>query len=355
MKKYIVLSAVIFLAVIITFSCKKNTDNIDIQQIPNQLSESSQNIKNKILSFKERMNSNFKTGSDLCIDSAVWYVEAAVNYDYGDVTNNREGLDIDTAYFSVPLSDGKVTTTQAAVAYGKIVDSLTVQYSNLPANAHLVFADVFSKDSVAGSVTFGLLGAFSYGPIIIIQNFDPETDYWIMGWATINNGGYCGGPYADTETDKDAATEIARRIRGAFGYQSGRYTATDVVNMEVWPSGDVYINHELIPHYCNFINTEDLIPEDNLEDYWLFYRWSAYSHFEPCLNPDEMYFWWFGSELVSNDLLYDCFPDIIGGKNLTSIYMEGGNTTTYPYYAYEHVLTNTYANWILSQDPPDSF
>ena len=355
MKKYIFISIVALAAILITFSCKKNVENFDFQQIPDQMSQSSHRITNKILSFKERMNSHFKTGSDLCIDSAVWYVEATVNYDYGDVTNNREGLDMDTAYFSVPLSDGKVTASQAAAVYDKIIDSLSVQYSNLPANSHLVFADIFSQDSVSGNVIFGLIGAFSYGPIIIIQNFDPETDFWKMGWADINMGGYCDGPYSGTQIDKDAATEIARRIRGAIGYQSGRYTATDVVTLEIWPLGDVFYQEEQLMLYCNFINSEDLIPEDNLEDYYLFYRWSGYDNFESCLNPDEMFFWWFGTDFVSNDLLYDCFPDLIGGKNLTSIEMLGGNTTTYPNYAYLHRVTNTYGVWVENQYEPDSF
>jgi len=357
MKKLISIIGAIVLIILITLSCEKQFEEEDSLKSPSyQVIQTSQNTEQRILAFKEIIGSNLKSGSELCIDSAVWYTEAAVNYDYADVTNDLMGLDIDSAFISVSLTNGKVTTSEAADVYDKIVDSLTVQYGCLPANAHLIFADVFSRDSVAGSVTFGLIGAFGYGPAINFGSFD-EDDWWMFGWSQYNNGGYCGeSQYYGTHTDDDAAKQIERRIRAAIGYQSGRWYPTDVITMRITPEGLIIIEGDpASPYYCNFTNPDDETEWDNYYDYLIFYNNYGWDNFHYCLCPDEMEFYWIGSSDVSNDSVYSCIPEVLGERDFISIEMTGDNTSGYPNYTLQHHLFNTYGIWVYTQYEPDSF
>lgn len=357
MKRVILLLGISISLILINVSCNKQHDDIDMRESQiDQMDPYSQHISSKIQRFKADMESHLKTGNDYSIDSAVWYVEATINYTYADTANNLMGLDMDSAFIQVSLTDGKVTTSSAAAAFDKFVDSLTVQYQNLPSQSgHLIFADIFPRDSTSGSVTFGMISAFGYGTPIIYGPFGEE-DWWMFGWGWCNNGGYCGESiYEGTHTDDDAAFQIARRIRASIGVPAGRYTPTDVVTLEITPDGTVDDVGELDDdYYCDFLNPEDLITEDNNYDYLLMYKYSGYQNFESCLCPDEMNFYYYGTRDVCYENLFDCLPDLLDGKELISIDMIGNNTYGDTYF-YLHIITNTYGILVFNPNPPPSW
>jgi len=72
---------------------------VDDKSVP--VTQTDQNIEQRILAFKERISSNLKEGGDYSISEAVWNIEALVNYNYADVSNNKMGLDIDSSFITV--------------------------------------------------------------------------------------------------------------------------------------------------------------------------------------------------------------------------------------------------------------
>jgi hypothetical protein len=270
------------------------------------------------------------------------------------------GLDIDSAFFTVTLNNGKVSASVAASVYDKIIDSLTVQNNNLPSAGHLVFADVFSRDSVAVSVTIGIIGAFAYGPPINYGNFG-EDDWWEYGNGNICMGGYCGeSQYEGTHLCDDAALQIERRIRCVISVPAQRKIATDIVTLIIWPDGYVrYIGEDNPPqdYYCDFINPEDENPEDNYYDYLSFYNYSGWSNLHDCLEPDEMNFYLHGEESICTELMFECedLDQLLDGKVFMSIANEGGLLYYFPNYSYNHVMTSTYGVWLVNTNEPITF
>lgn len=302
------------------------------------------------------MESNFKDEREYEIDSAVWYSEALANYNYGDVTNNKEGLDIDTSYISVALSSGKVTQTQLNSAFNKIIDTLAHQYNQLPANAQMIFVDVWSQDSTSGEVTFGFIGAFGYGSTLDYGPFNSAYDFWMFGWGQYNNGGYCDGPYSGTYINLDAAQQIEIRIRQDLTVPAQRNYATDLLTLLIKAPDEVRIPGDPnSPYSCDFENEDDTTQYDNLYDYLLLHKYYPWQNFEDCLIPNEMNFYWDGTDSVCFDLVYDCLGETLGERALTSISIIGDNSNTFPNYHYLHYLTNTYGIWIVNTNDPNTF
>ena len=52
------------------------------------MDQNSQNIEQRILTYRSDLESGLKGGSDYPIDTAVWYTEALINFTYADVINN---------------------------------------------------------------------------------------------------------------------------------------------------------------------------------------------------------------------------------------------------------------------------
>jgi hypothetical protein len=357
MKKIIIPVSIAFALILIVLSCKKNqSDSDSINSQSTLVSEADQSVECQILSFKSALEKPLKSGSGYMIDTAVWYIEALTNYTYATIDNDHKGNSLDSVFINVSLSNGKVSLTEAASVYNKIIDSLTVQYENLPSqNLHLICADVFSRDSTAGHVTFGVFSTFGYGPTISLGEFHEYVDYWTFGWGQYNNGGYCDGENQGYDTDSDAAMQIEHRIRHMIPVYTPRRYPTDVKHFFINCNGDVRDLDEGIMYYCDFTNGDDQTPEDNYYDQYMFYNNSSWQNFHFCLTPTEMNFYLNGTYTVFTDIIYECLDEIIAGRDLTSVKMVGDNTSDWPVYFYWHTSENEYANWNVTTEPPANF
>jgi hypothetical protein len=359
MKKIIYSLSIISVMILVLLSCIKNSDEVSSQfSQASQMIQDGQSFEQRILSFKSAIESGLKSGYSYPIDSAVRYTEALVNYTYADVRNNLQGLTIDSVFIEVDLSSGKITPAEVANTYDMIIDSLTIQYQNLPSqNLHLVFADVFSRDSTAGTVFFGIISGFSYGSPISTGGFGEE-DYWIFGWSWCNSGGYCEpSEFAGTHTNDDAAEQIERKIRNQIGVPSGRYFAYDVITFEIWPDGIVDdLGDQYDDYYCDFLNYNDQNTQDNYYDNLIFTNYSEWPNFHYCLCPEEMNFYWVGTKEVSTDILYSCedIEEVIANKAFMSIDILGTNDLGEEYH-YCHIMTNSYGIWIYNPNIPGTF
>jgi len=250
-----------------------------------------------------------------------------------------------------------VTENEARSVYNKIIDSLTVQFNYLPDIGTLIYADVFSRYSISGSVTLGVLSAFSYGNTINYGDFG-EDDWWVFGWSWCNSGGYCGeSQYSGTHKDDDAAEQIERRIRLNIGVPAQRHYLTDVVDLTLFPWGYIYCSETGTSYNCDFLNPNDTTSQDNYFDYLCFINYYSLPNFHSCLCPDEMNFYLNGEESVATDLIFQCeeIAELISGKDFTSINIEGSTITTFPNYKYVHIMYNVYGIWVLNTNEPNTF
>jgi hypothetical protein len=357
MKKIIILISIALVMISVVLSCKKNqSDSVSLNAPSGQVISANQSIEQQILSFKLNIERPLKDGNDYLIDTAVWYTEALINYTYATIDNDHEGQSLDSVFIDISLSDGKVTSAEAASVYNKIIDSLTVQYENLPSqNLHLICVDVFSRDSTAGNVTFGIISSFGYGPTISLGEFNKYVDYWTFGWGQYDNGGYCDGENQGYDTDSDAAMQIERRIRHMIPVYTPRRYPTNVVHLLIHCYGDIKDLDENIWYYCDITNADDETWGDNYYEYYMFYNYHGWPNFHFCLTPDEMNFHLYGTYSVFTDIIYDCLGEILTGKELTTVKMVGDNTSDWPDYYYLHVSTNSYGNWNVTTEPPANF
>jgi hypothetical protein len=357
MKKVIIPLFIAFALIMIALSCKKNPgDSSSWNYQSNQLSNISQNVENRILSFKANIERPLKTGYSYPIDTAVRYIEALLNYTYGDVTNNLQGISLDSIFVEAILQNGKMTPYEVNSTYNKIIDSLTIQYQNLPSqNLHLVFADVFRRDSISGSVVLGVTSVFAYGSIFYIDHFG-EDDYWMYGFRDMNAGGYCDGPYQGNNTNEDAASRIRDQIRMGMGVLPARHYTMDIVKAVIFWDNVLILTSPIQPFDYEFINPKDEVPGDNMYDYLILEKWSDIIPFDTCLIPNEMNFYYDGAKQILYDEVYTATEGTLGARVLIHMDMKGDHNS---YYFHPHVIWHElhafYGVIIYNPEDPEIF
>ena len=80
-------------AVFAVTACKK--ENSDEMKVPPM--NTSQKTEALILAFKDKLDNHLKDGTTYAADSAVWYVEALLNYTFGDASTPCFNPTVDTA------------------------------------------------------------------------------------------------------------------------------------------------------------------------------------------------------------------------------------------------------------------
>ena len=172
------------------------------------LTEEVKNIdptEQKILNFKEQMKSGDKSGETMSIDSAVWYIEAALNYTYcivpQDVVGN--GLNFNTSSdsisFNINVNNGVVTLQDATNSY----EQMKVEINSLLAgiNYDVKFMNIIDVEYEDGEFNVIYVIKFSETANKYLYNI---TDSWYAG----DDLGNCSG----TVLGRDLTDEIERWI-----------------------------------------------------------------------------------------------------------------------------------------------
>ena len=251
-----------------------------------------ENIESRIKAFKELMNSNLKEGGDLNIDSAIFYWEAALNYDYSIadsfftcLTPRRFSLTCDLT------RDNKVSVEVLGDVYDQMVDSLSSFYNGTAgSNKHVMLSDVSSSGSSNQTLFLDLTSVLGTGNYQQPYGRFDSTDYWFWAW----DQGKCG-PYYDPTIHLDAIDQLLYKIHHPISHpaQGWRYYFVDI---------------ETVTHQGGAIYPI-LYPDENYSGEWEPYRlFSASGEGEeppeqPCINPDDMnYYLYDGLVYIINDL-----------------------------------------------------
>jgi hypothetical protein len=300
MKKIINLFVILSIFSIAFYGCKK--DNEPATQ-KNSSASNDLKIEKQIINFKNKIKSNLKSDETLSIDSAVWYVEAALNYSHSVVQRCTE-FKVDTIVIPVPVNDGKVSLQDLSSAMSSFEESIASDLANSGyANASLYLADI----SVAhlksiNNVNLKMTALVNSGYI------DPTHfhvgDDWIWG----GRRGKCDG----TCVGRDAATELTRVSNMYVAIPSGSYYYTDLE--EIWI--DPFENPPTPPNPWGFDDTP---------------LFRAYTPFNPCIPYDAMNYYLNNLVTLSNtntptgkslnNIL--CIDDIIVGEGSRLIFHWG--------------------------------
>ena len=331
-------------------SCNKEKQNHIVQKQDEGTHWTADDLKiqNNILSFQDKIkNNSFKNDETLELDSAVWYLEALLNYNYSNPDSSFVNLTVDTTFeFNMLVNNGMVNyETVAEAAF--IMEEHIVDFLNAMPNSikFMVASDVSIKDDNFKDGTKTLTITTGYGSEYIDNPaaYTPfgAGDYWLYGMS------FTGGCDINSATTSDAAAEIEYKINNPNYQFNDPYPAGSyVVNVGI---EDVDAN--------NYPNPEDDVINDNWLDYLMYSEYDDNDLIiaDLCLEPIEMNFYLQGTldviEMVIDDkqLIY---PD----DNIEFVYISligDMSSLGLDLYNYYHRAEITYGKRVVKVIPTE--
>lgn len=249
------------------------------------------------------------------VDNAIWYIESTANLTYGDANPELDGFVTDSAFLTVPLTNGQILWTDVQIAYDQVIDILSDHYDAIIASEkQLVVADVALIETLSNSlilkITSGI--ATSGSP-----SWGANDHSWYWGWEL----GTCDG--TGTGVGYDAADKIAELANILVSVPSGNSYYNDV--RWRYSSG---CEHATSPEECLF------------EDY------QEYTLVHACLSPTEIAA--YRNNLMSLGILLKPTAN----HSIIRYYLEDWTACGTYYWAMAHYASFKYGQWHVSSDPP---
>jgi len=171
MKKIIYYLAILVFAL---SACKKNDagDAQTLQQNQNKKTEA------LILDFKDKIENHLKDGGTYTGDSAVWYVEALLNYSYGNSSVACWNYETDSTEIAVyPTSVNSYSIEQLALVFDYLEADVL---DNQPQNTNIIAIDVFTY--LAGNLTtFASRTTYASPRTPAYKSLADTSGYWFWG------------------------------------------------------------------------------------------------------------------------------------------------------------------------------
>ena len=273
MKKIKILSLIVAGAMIVMFSCTKENSESIKQTTPSGSNLSQQDIKvnNLIKNFKEKIawykaNPDLKDGETVPADSALWYLEATINYSHAFPNEYYSDFEIDTSYLTVPVNgDGTVDMSTLTQKYEEMKTNVAADYHNSQFTEKGLSFVTLSQAALNGdeliiTVETATGNKNNETPPNPIPGgpFEPGDDWWYG-----ENAGKCSEQASDSF---DAAQRLWDEAQSTIPDPNGNYTF-------VGP----FIEKTIKGGPDEFRYPYDI--EDNHLDYYLFY---ATTEIGPC-------------------------------------------------------------------------
>jgi hypothetical protein len=322
MKKMSIISGVavsaIIVSVLIFNSCSKQelADKSVTGKQEVIMSKQDITVYNKIMDFKKKVdyikdNPGYKSGDEMSVDSAVWYLETTINYNYGhpDGKYNEIYNHADSVYLN-NSSIGEATLNDVVLVYDLIISKISDYYYSINEDQKdFILTDISEAETQNGQTKIFFTESVGSAWYNYLYPFD-ETDYWYFGQGM----GKCG-PYSGY-FDEDAATKIFDLLP----YYQPIYDPGPGY-MVVYSDVETIISKILFDEDPDFFrNADDPEPVDNWLDYYMFYASSEYGDLnldenEECLDTLEMNFYFNGVQTM----IYNKFPTITEPPDKTFI------------------------------------
>lgn len=332
------------LITLFTASCKKD-DGAAMSELPNDLTlAGDERLELQIQAFRQKCkfyydNPGIKDGGLMSTDSAMWNLEAALNYTYSHQGLSCEETHPASMELRLPCLPGnEVNYTEVAQVYYKMVDSIRAFYNSVSATDKKILVSDIEKQPESSNTELVLklnvvLGETDMSSVYMMQPFG-LTDYWFYGY----NQGKCG-PYYGQGFGSDAAKEIEKLQHW--------FKPVPPANHRVFYTN---VEHFLV-NGNEFPNPDDAVPGDNQNDFLMFYNSSALPNYHECLHPDEMNFYFHRTFYVltaPNMLRAQTNPP---GKEFINASVNGNNEFNLGIAKIYHVVKTDYGIPHYSFDP----
>jgi hypothetical protein len=163
--------ALILTAIIFT-GCKKEntTGQPETQKVSG--------IEQRILNFEQQLQSGQKDGTAYAIDSAVWYVEALLNYNLGSEGVECSGITVDTAQVNLPIpATGEYTLSQLETVYNQLMSQVQ---QNQP-EATIMFAADLDYTPIETVMVFTVRTSYATPVSPAYKSLNDTSGYWFWG------------------------------------------------------------------------------------------------------------------------------------------------------------------------------
>ena len=306
MKATFKLVSVVILLIALLTACKKNqtteytkdkSTSIDLQK-----------IESVVKYCTNRVIFPSKTTDSIPVDSVEFYLSSTANYIYGISSAQGDIQQIDSNFFAIPYSNGKISMMDVDSIYTKIIDNIRVSYRLIQSsNKNLLTAMVKNTGPKQNKIILKVTSIILYGSNTILA-FD-TTDYWLYRGGPQCYGGKCGPYYGQGDLCQDAATKIASRVMQLQGTPAGSFVPP-------------YYTQPINPNSFQnpFHNQND---GDNYFYFMFFANTPNASRYHDCLMPFEMNkYRWLASYCVntSNSQQGGAKPN---GYTFMSLYLVG--------------------------------
>lgn len=274
-KRILLLAILFFFCSIYYWGCKKEEPVYPTYKIEQNLSDLK--LENQILDFKKDLNSNLKSSKIMCVDDALWLIEAVFNYRYSFAGQQFGTTESYVNEIEFDLKDDHIFFSKVKKIIREVNDVVYKNFeSNVFENKHVVSIGIESNDTCI--VVNTVIGEFKDNASKKSWTPFNSTSYWYAG---LGNG-KCDD-YAGQFIGRDATTEIERLAHYYFPAHHNKYYYTNITKVE---------NRMYYYYYAN--GSE---PYDDYCDFYLFFRHTAPGN---CLDPNEMNFYMNGFETIMN-------------------------------------------------------
>ncbi len=313
-------------AVIIFFACTKENNEAAIQNSPAQtnLTQNDLKINNLIKTFKDKIayykaNPDLKDGETVPADSALWYLEATINYSHAFPNEYYDGFEIDTSYITVPVnSDGTVDMSVLTQKYEEMKSNVAADYHNSQfTEKGLSFVDLSEVSGSDNTLTLEVKTATGE------KNNEPPPPTPVDGPFSLGDNWWYGEDAGKCDEaageGKDAAKRLWEEAQATIPDPNGNYTF-------IGP----FIYKEIEGGNDEFLYPNDPQPNDNHLDYYLFYASTEYGPCGDdtlCLEYPEMNTYWNRLKY----LMYHFYLDQAGWENYDIMCIFSFDDDSYPY------------------------
>ncbi|NOX45654.1 MAG: hypothetical protein GXO89_01580, partial [Chlorobi bacterium] len=238
------------------------------------------NFKQKVAYY--RKNPTLKSGESLPADSALWYLEATINYSHAFPNEYYNQFEVDTSYLAVPLNgDGTVDMAVLTQKYDEMKAKVADDYHNSSFTekglGYVSLTEISQNNGEMSLIVESGTGKKSNEPPPTPVNgpFGPGDD-WYYG----EDAGNCG---TNAPMSSDAAEQLYIEASNTIPDPNGNYTF-------IGP----FIEKEIFGGDADLQYPNDPVPGDNHLDYYLFYADTEIGISEDtlCLEYTEMNTYW---------------------------------------------------------------
>jgi len=206
--------------------CKKEAIN---QQTVNEdeMMMRSKKVIALIQNFEQKMNDALKSGETITLDSAIWNMEASLNYNYADPGEAVGEYTFSKSNYILEVdANGEVSMGDVQQLYADMEQDLGNNYKSGD-DTVVIFSDV-ALDSIAGGTAY-LSGTNGYSSGIA-RNYTPIDDDWIWGTLTDSLAGNCD----QDDMTSDGSNELEWRLNNPLPTSPVPiYGYTDIVKIEI--------------------------------------------------------------------------------------------------------------------------